>query len=49
MYSIGIDVIRNIWLCDITFVVRILQNGTVTFYNIYTFKNRRYFFLNNFG
>lgn len=38
MLCIGVDV-KNIWLCDISYVVTILQNENVTFYNISAFKN----------
>lgn len=43
MPCIGIEVVKNIGLCDISYVVRILQNENFTFYNISTFKNIRFF------
>lgn len=44
MLCLGVD-IKNIWLCEISYVVTILQNENVTFYNISAFKNYMGFFL----
>lgn len=48
MLCIGNKVVKNIGLCDISCVVRILQNDNVTSYNISAFKNIG-FFPNNSG
>lgn len=43
MLCMGIDVVKNIYLCDITYVVRVLQNENVTFYSISAFKSISFF------
>lgn len=45
MLCIGIEVVKNIGLCDTSYAVRMLQNENSTFSNTSTFKKRKKFFL----